>query len=231
MDDRNNTIAGWALFSGIVALGLGSLSAHYFRSDKIERPEKMGYEIEGVVSSEGEGGATEEGIEVRLAKADAAKGEGVFKKCQSCHTVDQGGANGIGPNLFGTVGKTIASHAGFAFSDDLKGKGGSWDWANLDAWLKSPKGFAPGTKMTFAGLADGQDRANLILFLNTKGSNLPLPAAPAAAAAAPGAAAPADAGAGEAATGAAPVGAATPVDGPAKADATAAPVPSGAAKQ
>jgi len=229
MDDRNNTIAGWALFSGIVALGLGSLSAHYFRSDKPERPEKMGYEIEGVVSSEEGAAAAEEGIEARLAKADAAKGEAVYKKCQSCHTVDQGGANGIGPNLYATVGKAIAGHAGFAYSDDLKGKGGNWDWANLDAWLKSPKGFAPGTKMTFAGIADGQDRANLIQFLNTKGSNLPLPAAPAAAAAEPGAAAPAEAAA--AATEGAPAGEATPIAGPAKADATSAPVPAGEGRQ
>ena len=59
MQDRNNTIAGWALFSGIVALGLGSLSAHYFLADKAERPEKMGYEIEGVVSSEGGAAAAE----------------------------------------------------------------------------------------------------------------------------------------------------------------------------
>ncbi len=180
MQDRNNTIAGWALFSGIVALGLGSLSAHYFRADKTDRPEKMGYEIEGVVSSEGGAAAAEEGIEARLAKADAAKGEAVFKKCQACHTVDQGGANGIGPNLFATVGKAIGGHPGFAFSDDLKGKGGNWDWAALDAWLKNPKGFAAGTKMTFAGIANAQERADLILYLNTKGSNLPLPAVPAA---------------------------------------------------
>lgn len=180
MQDRKNTIAGWALFSGIVALGLGSLSAHHFLADKAERPEKMGYEIEGVVSSEG-GAAAEESIEARLAKGDAAKGEAVFKKCQSCHTVDQGGANGIGPNLWATVGEGIATgKGGFAFSDDLKAKGGKWDWASLDHWLKSPKAFAAGTKMTFAGLTNAQDRADVILFLNAKGSNLPLPAVPAA---------------------------------------------------
>jgi cytochrome c len=180
MQDRNNIIAGWALFSGIVALGLGSLSAHYFLADKQERPEKMGYEIEGVVSSEG-GASAEEGIEARLAKGDPAKGEGVFKKCQSCHTATQGGANGIGPNLYGVVGDAIAQgRGGFAFSDDLKAKGGKWDWATLDTWLKNPKAFAAGTKMTFAGLSDAQERANVILYLNKQGSNLPLPAVPAA---------------------------------------------------
>lgn len=181
MQDRNNTIAGWALFSGIVALGLGSLSAHYFLADKQERPEKMGYEIEGVVSSEGGAAAAEEGIEARLAKGDAAKGEAAFKKCASCHTINQGGANGIGPNLWGTMGETVATgKAGFAFSDALKGHGGKWDWATMDSWLKNPKAFAPGTKMTFAGVADAQERANLILYINAQGSNLPLPAVPAA---------------------------------------------------
>lgn len=196
MQDRNNTIAGWALFSGIVALGLGSLSAHYFLADKQERPEKMGYEIEGVVSSEGGAASAEEGIEARLAKGDPAKGEAVFKKCQSCHTVTQGGANGIGPNLYAVVGDAIAQgRGGFAFSDDLKKHGGKWDFATLDQWLKNPKAFAAGTKMTFAGLSDGQERANVILYLNSQGSNLPLPAVPAApAGGAPAAAAAAPAG-------------------------------------
>src|SRR5690606_13779936 len=142
-------------------------------------PEKMGYEIEGVVSSEG--GDAEVPIETLLASADVAKGEQVFKKCVSCHTIDAGGANGIGPNLHGVVGEGIgAGHPGFAFSNALKDHGGSWDWKNLDAWLHNPKKFAPGTKMTFAGLGKAEDRANLIAYLNTQGSNLPLPAAAAA---------------------------------------------------
>jgi cytochrome c len=185
MDDRFNTIAGWALFSGIVAWGLSSVSARYFQADKDHRPAKMGYAIEGVVSSEG-GGATEEPIAARLAKADPAKGQATFAKCTSCHTINQGGANGIGPNLYGIVGDHAAEgRGGFAFSDALKSKGGSWSFENLDAWLHSPKAYAPGTKMTFAGIGNGQDRANLIAWLNTQGSNLPLPAAPAEAAAAP----------------------------------------------
>jgi len=180
MDDRFNTISGWALFSGIVALGLSSLSHKYFEADKSHRPEKMGYEIEGVVSSEG-GEAAEQPIEALLAKADPAKGAEVFKKCTSCHTIDAGGANGIGPNLQGVVGDKIAEgRGGFAFSDALKSHGGTWDWKNLSDWLHNPKKFAPGTKMTFAGLGKAEDRANLIAYLNTQGSNLPLPAAPAA---------------------------------------------------
>jgi cytochrome c len=176
MDDRFNTIAGWTLFSGVVALGLASLSSHYFRATKDNRPEKMGYEIQGVVQ-EGEGGAAAVPIETLLASADAAKGE----------------ASRIGPNLYATMGKPVAGHA-FAFSDALKTHGGTWDWATMDAWLKNPKAFAPGTKMSFAGLGDAAERANLMVYLNAQGSNLPLPAAPAAPAA-DAAAAPADAAA------------------------------------
>jgi cytochrome c len=196
MDDRFNTIAGWTLFSGVVALGLASVSSHYFRATKENRPEKMGYEIEGVVQ-EGEGGAAAVPLETLLASADPAKGEATFKKCASCHTINAGGANGIGPNLHGVVGEAVATgRGGFAFSDALKSHGGKWDWATLDSWLKNPKAFAAGTKMSFAGIGDAAERANLLVYLNTQGSNLPLPAAPAApaadaAAAKDGAAAPA----------------------------------------
>jgi cytochrome c len=186
MDDRFNTIAGWTLFSGIVALGLSSVSGHMFRADKPERPEKMGYAIAGVVSSE-HGAAAEVPIETLLASADPAKGEAVFKKCASCHTANSGGANGIGPNLYAILGDSIGTgRGGFAFSDDLKAKGGKWDFTSLNHWLANPKAMAAGTKMTFAGLEVAQDRANIIAWLNTQGSNLPLPKAPAAVAPAVG---------------------------------------------
>ncbi len=193
MEDRFNTVAGWALFSGIVALGLSSISGHYFRADKNHRPEKMGYEIEGVVSSEA-GAVAEVPIETLLAAADLAKGEAVFKKCTSCHSINQGGANGIGPNLYGVVGDEIGhGRGGFVFSDGLKAIGGKWDFTSLNHWLASPKAMVSGTKMTFAGLGSGEDRANVIAYLNAQGSNLPLPAASATAPAAASAAGPAPA--------------------------------------
>lgn len=180
MADRFNTIAGWTLFSGVVALGLASISGHYFQADKEHRPEKMGYEIEGVASEEG--GAKTVSIEALLATADPAKGEATFKKCMACHTIAQGGANGIGPNLYGVVGSAVGGHvAGFAYSDALKAKGGKWDFATLNEWLTNPKKFADGTKMSFAGISDPAERANLMVYLNAQGSNLPLPAVPAAA--------------------------------------------------
>ena len=177
MDDRFNTIAGWVLFAGIVALGSSIVAGETFKS---ERPEEMGYPIEGVVQ-EGEGGAeAEKPIAFYLATADATAGEQVFKKCTACHNADQGGANALGPNLYGVMGNAVAAHPGFAFTDALKGKGGSWDWDTMSAWLASPKKFAPGTKMTFAGLSNPQDRANVMAFLNSRdASPLPVPAAPA----------------------------------------------------
>ncbi|MCW3834553.1 c-type cytochrome [Sphingomonas canadensis] len=193
MDDRSNTFAGWALAGGIVALGLSIVSGIVFKS---ERPEKMGYPIEGVESGgEGGGAAAVAPIAVRLASADVAKGETVFKQCTACHTINQGGANGIGPNLYASVGKAHGHVAGFAYSDALKGVPGNWTFEALDEWLTSPRKYAPGTKMTFAGIADAQARANVIAYLNAQGSNLPLPAAdaaPAAAAAEGNAAAPAE---------------------------------------
>lgn len=189
MGDRFNTAAGWALFAGIIALGGAIVSSKVFHE---ERPEKMGYAIEGV-EAEGEGGAASgPGLNTLLASADIAAGEKVFAKCAACHTATQGGANGIGPNLYATVGEGVAQgKGGFAFSEALKSKGGNWTFEALDHWLTSPREFAPGTKMTFAGLGNPADRANLIAWLNKQGSNLPLPAADAAPAAA-GNAAPAE---------------------------------------
>ena len=178
MDDRFNTIAGWVLFAGIVALGSSIVAGEMFAS---ERPEKMGYPIAGV-EQEGEGGAAaEQPIEAFLAKADPAKGAQVFNKCAACHNATNGGPNQLGPNLWGVLGEPIGQGKGFAFSDALAKKGGTWNWDNLSQWLTSPRAFAPGTKMTFAGLGNPQDRADVIAYLNQQsGSPKPLPAAPAA---------------------------------------------------
>lgn len=180
MDDRFNTAAGWALGAGIVALGLSIVSGMYFKADKPHRPETLGFVIEG---AEEEGAEAGPDLGTLLASADAAAGEALFAKCMACHTIASGGANGIGPNLYATLGKPIGKHmAGFAYSDALSGHGGDWTYENMDAWLKSPKAFAPGTKMSFAGLSKPEDRANIIayLFANGGGPAFPAPAAAAA---------------------------------------------------
>lgn len=177
MDLKTNTIAGWALGAAGIALGTAIVGGMIFEG---HRPEKMGYPIEGVEEAGAGGGAAEVPIASLLPTADVAKGAEVFKKCAACHTVNQGGANGVGPNLYATLGEAIAQgKGGFAFSGALKSVGGKWNFENMNAWLTSPRKFAPGTKMTFAGLSNPQDRANVIAYLNAQGSNLPLPAAPA----------------------------------------------------
>ena len=115
------------------------------------------------------GAAAEEGpafAEV-FAAADAAKGEKVFAKCKACHKVD--GTDGTGPHLNGVVGRQIAASAGFGYSDVLKSMADkAWTPEELDHWLENPKAYAPGNKMSFAGLPKVEDRANLVAWLATQ---------------------------------------------------------------
>jgi cytochrome c len=208
MDDRSNTIAGWVLAGGIAALGLTIASGMYFHRGEVEKP---GYAIQGA-EADGAGAAAAVPIGNMMAVADMSKGEAIFKKCVACHTIAQGGANGIGPNLWGTVGKPLGSHAGFAYSDALKSKGGTWTFEALNEWLANPKKYAPGNKMTFAGLGNPEERAALMLYLNSQGSNIPLPS-PVEAAVANAAA---DEAAGEAAPAAGAVEAPKAEEAPAK---------------
>jgi cytochrome c len=178
MDGRFNTIAGWVLGAGIVLLGAQLVTSEMF---KAERPDTMGYPIEGVENDDPVA-AAEPPIAHFLQTADAARGAAAFRKCTACHNADQGGANGTGPNLWGVLGEGVGLRAGFAFTDALRTHGGTWDWDTMSAWLKSPRTFAPGTRMSFAGLSDPQERADVLLFLNQHGGNLTLPPPPAAAA-------------------------------------------------
>lgn len=183
MDDRFNTAAGWVLGAGIIALGSSIVSGMYFQADKHAHVEKPGFFIQG--EAEGGGGAGEMSVAeaMTMPGVDVAAGEKIFAKCSACHTINQGGANGIGPNLYGVMGETIgAGRGGYAFSDALKSHGGKWDFDTMSAWLKSPRAFADGTKMSFAGLSKVEDRAAIMLYLNAQGSNLPIPEFVAAAA-------------------------------------------------
>ncbi|TFI58706.1 cytochrome c family protein [Sphingomonas parva] len=124
-----------------------------------------------------------------LAAADPEKGRRAAQVCGSCHTLDNGGPNRVGPNLWAVVGRPVAAHAGFAYSPALSGHGGAWSYQALDQFLAGPARAVPGTKMSFAGLRNPRDRANLLAYLATLGpSRLPFPApAPAPQAAAPAA--------------------------------------------
>ena len=174
MDDRFNTAAGWVLFAGIIALGLSYISSVVF---DVERPDPMGYEI--AVADAGGGEKAGPSLGEILAAGDIARGAtAAAARCGTCHTFDQGGANGTGPNLWQTLGKPFAGHAGFAnYSGALKARSGeTWTFESMNEWILNPKKFEPGTSMGFAGLKNNETRADILVYLNSLGSNLPLPA-------------------------------------------------------
>ena len=111
-----------------------------------------------------------------IAGADTARGVKVFKKCKACHTVDKGGKNKIGPNLWDVVNSEAGKRAGFSYSKAMLAKGGMWNYDNLGGFLAKPKAWLPGTKMAFAGLKKARDRAAVIAYLRTlSDSPAPLP--------------------------------------------------------
>lgn len=125
----------------------------------------------------------------QLAAANPTRGAVQFAKCATCHTIEEKGTTGIGPNLWGVVGHKIADdHSNFAFSDAMKQIGGIWDAAALDRFLADPRVFAPGTKMNFSGISDPAARADLIAYLNQNASTqMKLHVAPSATTARPSA--------------------------------------------
>lgn len=179
-----NKIIGAFLGVVFVIFSVSILADSFFHTPA---PETPGYAI--VVPEEGAEGAVEEEETVEsvlslLADADPAAGENVFKRCQACHTPDQGGANKVGPNLWGVVGGPVTHREDFSYSSAMQefAEGGTlWTYENLDQFLLDPKGLVPGTAMAFAGLRGIEDRANVIAYLRTLAEEPePLPEPPAA---------------------------------------------------
>ena len=174
-----NKIAG-AVLATLLCLVAVNITAEAIYTP--HKPAKPGYEIAipqpGAAPAAGQVAAPEEPIEKLLANAAPDRGETVAKQCMSCHTFQKGGPNGIGPNLYGIIGRPRASVPGFNYSDGMKAKGGEWTIDDLNKFLTKPQEFIPGTKMTFAGLPRGNQRADLIAYLNSLADNpKPLPVA------------------------------------------------------
>jgi cytochrome c len=102
------------------------------------------------------------------AAAAGFSGKDSYAKCVACHTIDKGGRNGVGPNMHGVVGRAVASLEGFSYSAAMKAKGGVWDEAALDAYLENPRKAVVGTKMSFAGLSNADERKALIEYLKAQ---------------------------------------------------------------
>jgi cytochrome c len=184
-----NKIFGAVLGTIFVLFGGSLLAEGLFHA---ETPETPGFEIVVAEAEEGAGeaAAEEEAVPIAalLQTADADAGASEFRKCSACHTAEQGGANRVGPHLWGVVDRPIASVPDFSYSAALQefSEGGSvvWDYDHLSYFIEDPKGHVPGTAMGFAGLRDPEARANVIAYLRTLSENpAPLPDAPVAEAA------------------------------------------------
>jgi len=177
-----NKIFAAILVAGIIAMFAG------FVAEQLSSPhhlEKDAYPIEGVEVA-GSGPKVEklaEPILAMLATADVARGQKLSKACAACHSFNSGGGNGVGPNLYNIVGAAKQAKSGYAYSGVLNANGGNaWTYAELNKFLWKPKKYAPGTKMNYVGIKKPTDRAAMIAWLNTLGSNKPMPNATAIAA-------------------------------------------------
>lgn len=172
-----NKIAGAVLGVLTFTLGLNVFSDILFSS---HAPEKPGYEIAVQEAASGEAQAAAPAdvpIAQLLGAASVEKGAAVAKKCAACHNFVEGAGAKVGPDLYGIVGRPVASAEGFAYSAALKGHGGNWTFDELNAFIKNPKADIPGTAMGFAGIAKETERADLLVYLNSLShSPQPLPA-------------------------------------------------------
>ncbi len=185
-----NKVLGAILATCLILLALNIGAGAIFAP---QEPAKPGY----MIAVKAEGGEKKEApketpLPVRLAKASLQKGKAISKQCQACHTFEKGGPNRVGPNLWNVVDELRGTgRNGFNFSAAMKAKGGKWTFEELDKFLTDPRGYISGTAMTFAGIKNDQQRADVIDYLHTLSDNpVPLPkaqaeAAPAAAPAAP----------------------------------------------
>ena len=172
-----NKILGALLGTCLVLVAMHIAAGAIFTPEK---PAKPGYEV-AVKEEQPQAGAAPAApaavpIETLLANASAQRGVDAAKQCQACHNFQEGQGPKIGPDLYNVVGRKIASVSGFNYSSALKTKNGTWDFSALNAWLTKPSSYAPGTAMTFAGLSNDKQRADVIAYLDTLSPNpVPLP--------------------------------------------------------
>ena len=173
-----NKIIVSIVFAIILVLGINKVTDVIFY---VEKPEKSAYQVASVTTvastTSAETGSTNSeagNIMALFASASAAEGAKVFKKCAACHSIKEGGANKIGPALWGVLGRPAGSVPGYKYSKAMAAHGKNWSFEEMNGFLIKPKDWIKGTKMSFAGLRSAKDRAAVILYMNENSSN-PLP--------------------------------------------------------
>jgi cytochrome c len=173
-----NKILGALLGTCLALVALRIVAGAVFAPPALAKP---GYDIavkEEQPAQPPGGAAAAVPIETLLASASVQAGQSASKVCLTCHNLAKGQGNKVGPDLFGVVGRPIASDPGFNYSAALKATGGNWTFDALNKWLQNPRGDIPGSAMTFAGVPSEKQRADIIAYLNSNSdSPLALPAA------------------------------------------------------
>ena len=173
-----NKIIVSIVFAIILVLGINKVTDVIFY---VEKPEKSAYQVAtgttvaSTTSAEtGSVNSEEENIMALFASASAAEGAKVFKKCAACHSIKEGGANKIGPALWGVLGRAAGSVPGYKYSKAMAAHGKNWSFEEMNGFLIKPKDWIKGTKMSFVGLKKAKERAAVILYMN-ENTNSPLP--------------------------------------------------------
>jgi cytochrome c len=171
-----NTVAGCVLASALFAMVVGKVSNAVVHPHKLDKP-ALAVVDEAPTAVAAAPAAELTPIGPLLAKANVEAGKAIYmKQCFTCHTIDKGGVNKVGPNQWDVVGRKKASHEGFSYSSALQAKGGDWTYEDLNHMLFKPTSYVKGTKMAFAGLPKEQERADVIAYLRTMAdSPKPLP--------------------------------------------------------
>ena len=171
-----NTVAGCVLASALFAMVVGKVSNAVVHPHRLDKP---AIAVVDEAPTEVAAAPAEElkPIGPLLAKANVEAGKAIYmKQCFTCHTIDKGGVNKVGPNQWDIVGRKVASHAGFSYSSALQGKGGEWTYEDVDHMIFKPTAYVKGTKMAFVGLPKEQERADVIAYMRTMSdSPKPLP--------------------------------------------------------
>ena len=164
-----NTVAGCILASALFAMVVGKVSNALVHPHKLDKPAiAVSDEAPATAATAAAPAADLAPIGPKLAGASVDAGKAIFaKQCATCHTVDKGGANKVGPNLWNIVDRKKAGHEGFSYSSGLQAKGGDWTYEDLNHMIFKPTAYVKGTKMAFAGLAKEPERADVIAYLRS----------------------------------------------------------------